>query len=1532
LKSPAAGAAGLFFVTINQVNGFIAAAEDQLHSVPPKFPESPEEGPVMSMAYQIIGFLLIGGAFLLIGYFWGRTAGGKATARARGELPRQAEIPGAESFQAGFQAGHLQGWRDAIAQAPAPVTTPAATQVGPPPEPARRDQAEDGFIFHPETINHSNSPHTGSTFVSEQHRPWIPLAGPVGQRSTAVPPSAPAPSPVFGPASLNPALPHQPSAPPHPTTWPTPQESEEERRARKEKRDRQNINITLYIASLLLVAAGALFLGTNLPTLLKFVGVCGITALFYSAGFVLHRKVPRLRPAAVAFAGTGLALIPVVGLALYNFALQDGPIAWLTTSLLGLAAYSFAAVRLESRVLAYLSLTFVVSSTWSGVSVLGGALVWYFTAMIGLAVLLRLVSSLRPRWLPPLYLKPLIRLHPLVVPAVAVSVTLVPLLFTKAEYALVMFLCGLYLAVVAAVPGSFMLLNFYGARAALTFAGAAIVWELTDRPSSMALAISALLAIQALALGFARQRVTRWLAGETSRWNLDAALTFAVQLIGSWAWVIWAWFEAGYSAVALPVWLPLLATLLIGMALAGRLRGAAEWMPVATVMAAASVSHILGAWQLAIFLILTVLFWLVRAARPGAGRGYFVLGARIASTLAVPNVVFEVMGESSQRIVGALLAFVLALVTQQLVSAGLLKMSVPTVAPGATLAGGAVAGLLAMIAMPFFDESPGRALTATVLLVQLGAALIVGWLLLLNGRLAAADQEGGGGGRRWVPTVGELVPLVASLILVPLAFNQVSISVGNVALLLTTAYVTASGARLSAVRHRWTYWWLARGMLTVLGLTFFQQITDSAGPLVFAGESITPSLVAVLVLGAQLAFPLATWHLSPNRVPGHGVVVADVAVVLGLQAIAVLFLGSSVDNSGMGWPGTLCVIVLAVSAAGSGFVLRGNMAASSLAPLVFAFLLVVRGDKLLDVELILGIFTVYGTAMVMAGEGSRTKGAHFIGVRMLSAALIVVLVYDVTGSASAVAVSLAFVLAAQHAVRWLMRNRLMEIPYQQATVWATLAVQTALPIQDILLGRLSSGEDAGSLRWVVLLELALLLASAATASRSFNARGAMYLTVYAAVFGVVALGPLLHSGAGPEQQAVLLASPVLTHNGVALVLLALSLAGAAFGIFVRRRRLPAGETSWSGATDSERALPAIENRLWLAASGAAAVTACAVSPLGADWIAGMSIVVVSIVCFVASHLERIGALYPPAVAAGLVGANLTAFNIVSVGSDAWGSYLPWLTGCGLAAATMYLGRWANHAQLAHDPVRRLSLAGGGMGGLAFVAAIGLGKDETAGASAALVAVVSLACWLEAPARIQRVTAEVGALAVTAAVQRAVLFSGGQGQGPDAFWAAQWFVILAALLAALRFAAGQALPARVILGVGAALLSGSGIAILFGGTQGQQLWVLVLLAILLLVGAARNETLFVWWGAAGVTLCLMWSMRQYTFALLALMAVALIIFAVWRLNRTKPAAADSSGTSGAPGGSAAGTPEEFQQPVAAGAPERGLNGEGPVGGP
>jgi membrane protein implicated in regulation of membrane protease activity len=68
---------------------------------------------------------------------------------------------------------------------------------------------------------------------------------------------------------------------------------------------------------------------------------------------------------------------------------------------------------------------------------------------------------------------------------------------------------------------------------------------------------------------------------------------------------------------------------------------------------------------------------------------------------------------------------------------------------------------------------------------------------------------------------------------------------------------------------------------------------------------------------------------------------------------------------------------------------------------------------------------------------------------------------------------------------------------------------------------------------------------------------------------------------------------------------------------------------------------------------------------------------------------------------------------------------------------------------------------------------------------------------------------------------------------------------------------------------------------------QQLWVLIGHAVILLAGLLLAERMFVWWGAAGVALSVMWALRSYAFAMLAVIALALIALAVWRLNRTAP---------------------------------------------
>ncbi|HEY9358644.1 MAG TPA: hypothetical protein VIQ52_20270, partial [Arthrobacter sp.] len=534
-----------------------------------------------------------------------------------------------ESYEAGYRAGHLQGWLDAMAK------VEGSRQATSPPAPVPPPQAVPAVTPEVAAVHNIGSliePGPASELPAARQAPFARVDLPV----------------------------------PPPIRFAAPQQAETpaERQARREKRDRQNINITLYVASLLLVAAAALFIGTSLPPMLRFAGVCAVTAAFYAAGFVLHTRAPRLRPAAVAFAGTGLALVPVTGLALYNFALHHGPTAWLITSLIGTVAYVAAAVRLESRVLVYLSLTFVASTAWSGVSVLGGALVWYFASLIGVAVVLTLLALARPGWLPPVYVRPLMVLHPLVVPAVAAAATCVPLLLDKAEYALIMAVCGCYFGLLAAVPGTRLrLANFYAARISVTLAAAVEIWHLTGRGSDAFLAAAGLLAVQGVAVAFAAARLSQWFPQPESqqnrseasartlqrRWLVDAVATFGIQVLVTLVYASLA-LSAGFlrdgapgQVGDVPLWMPVAVALATSLVLAARLGGAAEWAPVASLLLAGVLGDAMEAWPVAFMLAFAFLFWTARAFfAAGVLRRNLALGARISVTLAVPFTVAAV--------------------------------------------------------------------------------------------------------------------------------------------------------------------------------------------------------------------------------------------------------------------------------------------------------------------------------------------------------------------------------------------------------------------------------------------------------------------------------------------------------------------------------------------------------------------------------------------------------------------------------------------------------------------------------------------------------------------------------------------------------------------------------------------------------------------------------------------------------------------------------------------------------------------------
>jgi len=264
----------------------------------------------------------------------------------------------------------------------------------------------------------------------------------------------------------------------------------------KEKHDLQNINITLYIASFLLVAAAAIFIGTNLPESIRFMGVCFITIAFYAVGLVLHDTVEKLRPAAVAFVGTGLALIPFTGIAMYSFILDDAAACWFITSIIGLIAFIIAAMRLKNQVVAFLTIAFGVSLATSSVSILHVGFMWYFVIMIIYGSLMTFIAMIKPNWVPECFNKPIQESDNWIVP-----LTIVASLFAFTEMALIDYfiislLSAIYYAGVAASSAHGRDVALFLSRLLASLAVALLVYDISDSWTSLGIAISVIGVVQ----------------------------------------------------------------------------------------------------------------------------------------------------------------------------------------------------------------------------------------------------------------------------------------------------------------------------------------------------------------------------------------------------------------------------------------------------------------------------------------------------------------------------------------------------------------------------------------------------------------------------------------------------------------------------------------------------------------------------------------------------------------------------------------------------------------------------------------------------------------------------------------------------------------------------------------------------------------------------------------------------------------------------------------------------------------------------
>lgn len=187
----------------------------------------------------------------------------------------------------------------------------------------------------------------------------------------------------------------------------------------------QNLNTILYMASFLLVAAASAFIATAMPSGVRLVGLIVIVVLFYGAGWILYKTVARLRPAATAFIGTGLAILPFIGVALHLLGGVPEATAWLAVSAIGLIVYIAAAILLQSQVVSYLTMAFVLSLVSSTVASASLPIIWYFVALIGVSLIANSISILKPTLLPEVFRRPIESTGQLVTPLALVASLLV---------------------------------------------------------------------------------------------------------------------------------------------------------------------------------------------------------------------------------------------------------------------------------------------------------------------------------------------------------------------------------------------------------------------------------------------------------------------------------------------------------------------------------------------------------------------------------------------------------------------------------------------------------------------------------------------------------------------------------------------------------------------------------------------------------------------------------------------------------------------------------------------------------------------------------------------------------------------------------------------------------------------------------------------------------------------------------------------------------------------------------------------------
>ncbi|MGW9403238.1 hypothetical protein ACWGQ2_04615 [Arthrobacter sp. NPDC055585] len=1143
---------------------------------------------------EFIIFLVVAAAGFAVGRLTSRKGAGASSGYPYGSgLPHPARI-----FEEGYEAGRReaalaqQGARSAGAGTnssdtpgaflppPAPPAQPYPRQHRPQPLPP---QPLPGGLLPPGPLPETRRPSQPSAETPQRAAQGQAPAHPAPPQHPT--PDAPAQLPghpllpaAAGPGAPRPEnpVPAVPGAGDHPRAVPpaAAPRTAAELAAEKRRRDLRNINITLYSGSLLLVAAAALFIGISIPEQARFAGVALMTALFYASGLVIHSRKKSLRPAAVAFTGTGLALIPVVGLAFYNLILPDPVLAWLATSLAGTAAFAYAAARLESRVVTYLALTFLLSTALASGASLRSGILWYFISTVLLATLISLAAVRRPGWLRNIYLEAFVASHRFLVPATAAAAVLTAAELGPGSLAVLFLAIAAYYGVLVwQGPRNQTLLHTYGLRAAGAAGMVFLVFHAADSWPAALLAAVIITGIQVPALNAGSGRYLRMAAradlpgaaqagdprtGGATRgpgqrgariYVADLLTVTGLQFVAGLAAAV-AYALNAQNGTGTPLLFAATATVvqLTLCTVAWRLSQHAEYVAPAGVLLPAVACLLTGTaelWPVLVNLGILTAFFVLRAARSqGSGRAAFVLAARASAAVGLPLTVFALLQNAAPEnaMAWTLAAAFLAAAANQAWTVLAEATGRRELFPRAVPAVFASAALLCAAALRF-EEFPSTALALTAL-----------WtVVLLNAVYSALPVDRGRG--------KTAVAYAPAGFLFAGVLGAGLLGVRGYELLCTAALAYCALQSFKPAVPRLRGWYFAAGQVLLTVLAGLVTHDLGLGPhKVFAvvAAALAVQLAARTVLGARLegfgpvhglrwgtllalaaTAPAYYLVLSPETeqqtgsmlllIAAAGAVLTQVAAALRrapaealrsepAAAAALVFLLCAGMRVVEGQTTTLTLAVLWVAFAANltTAALHRYGVLAFLAPGGFlaAMLLGTGILGLRGYELLLAAALAYCAAMVR-DRASRARGIYLAGAQGAGAVLAALLAADVSGHSTAVFfAALGIALAAGQILRTVLHRRVHPLGSAEPLRWGGLVALVLVPVVYMQFG----GTEPAALLITVLSAAAAFTAAQLDAARRTFRKAALPNTaelVLAAAVAVLLAVPAVRLIEGP---------------------------------------------------------------------------------------------------------------------------------------------------------------------------------------------------------------------------------------------------------------------------------------------------------------------------------------------------------------------------------------------------------------------------------